>query len=275
MDGTSTTVTTTQHRYWIGTVKSGSWDPQLPEGASYCRGQLELGEGGFEHYQIVIYYQCKKSRRHLRRSIAPDGHFEPTRSHAALNYVWKLDTRIGEPFEFGSLVTNRNSSRDWDEIRSNAEQGLFANIPSDIFVRYYVNLHRIRADTIQPTFRTCETQVFWGSTGTGKSHRAWNEAGPSAYSKDSRSKFWCGYTDQDRVIIDEFRGAIDIAHLLRWLDKYPVRVETKGSSRTLVATKFWITSNLPPEQWYPDLDKDTLNALLRRVTVTRFTNFFQ
>lgn len=58
--------------------------------------------------------------------------------------------------------------------------------------------------------------------------------------------------------------------MLRWLDRYPVRVEVKGSSRPLVATKFWITSNVEPRKWYPDLDLETIDALMRRLVVTEF-----
>lgn len=77
--------------------------------------------------------------------------------------------------------------------------------------------------------------VFWGPTGTGKSRRAWDEAGPDAYPKDPRSKFWDGYNGHSNVVLDEFRGAIDVSHLLRWFDRYPVLVEVKGSSRILSA----------------------------------------
>lgn len=107
--------------------------------------------------------------------------------------------------------------------------------------------------------------MLWGPTGVGKSRRAWEEAGNDAYSKDPRTKFWCGYQGQRHIIIDEFRGSIDISHLLRWLDRHPVRVETKGGSQPLMATTFWITSNLPPSAWYPELDSETYLALERRI----------
>lgn len=112
--------------------------------------------------------------------------------------------------------------------------------------------------------------VYWGPTGTGKSKRAWEESGLGAYGKDPRSKFWCGYQGQENVVIDEFRGGIDAAHLLRWLDRYPVRVEIKGSSRPLCAKTFWITSNLQPSAWFPELDSLTVDALLRRLTIIEF-----
>lgn len=72
------------------------------------------------------------------------------------------------------------------------------------------------------------------------------------------------------INLDEFRGGIDISHVLRWLDRYPVLVEIKGSSTPLVAKKIWITSNLHPAYWYPDLDNETRNALLRRLEITEF-----
>jgi len=75
---------------------------------------------------------------------------------------------------------------------------------------------------------------------------------------------------ESNVVIDEFRGGIDISHMLRWCDRYPVRVELKGSSAPLKAVKIWITSNLHPNDWYPDLDEETKAALRRRMTITNF-----
>lgn len=112
--------------------------------------------------------------------------------------------------------------------------------------------------------------VFWGKTGSGKSKRAWEEATFDAYPKDPNTKFWDGYTGQKNVVIDEFRGLISISHMLRWLDRYPVIVEVKGSSVVLQAEKIWITSNISPNEWYKDIDEETLNALKRRLNITHF-----
>lgn len=73
------------------------------------------------------------------------------------------------------------------------------------------------------------------------------------------------------MVIDEFRGVISIAHILRWLDRYPVRVEGKGTTYPLRATKFWITSNVDPRNWYPELDDETRDALLRRLNIIHFS----
>jgi len=112
--------------------------------------------------------------------------------------------------------------------------------------------------------------VFWGRTGTGKSRRAWNEAGFGAYPKDPRTKFWDGYREQEHVVIDEFRGDIDISHVLRWFDRYPVIVEVKGGSVSFVAKRIWITSNVDPRDWFPNVCQETKNALIRRLNITHF-----
>jgi len=128
----------------------------------------------------------------------------------------------------------------------------------------------IACDHLEPVAVERTIYVFWGKTGTGKSRRAWEEAGLQAYPKDPRTKFWDGYRNQENVVIDEFRGGIDIAHILRWFDRYPVIVEVKGSSVVLSAKTIWITSNLDPNYWYPELDGETRSALLRRLNITEF-----
>jgi len=256
----------------LGTISADTnWEPSLPTGIAYLRGQLELGEGGFRHYQVFFICTRKASLSAICRLWTPVvGHWELTRSSAAESYVWKEETRVGDPFEFGERPFRRNEPTDWAKVRVAAVAGDFESIPDDIFVRLYHSLCRIRADHVKPIAIVRTTYVFWGRTGTGKSRRAWNEAGEDAYGKDPRTKFWCGYTGSKNVIIDEFRGSIDISHLLRWLDRYPVRVELKGGSYPLMAEKIWITSNIHPQYWYPDLDPATYAALERRLVIEEF-----
>jgi len=144
------------------------------------------------------------------------------------------------------------------------------DIPANVRVQSYRTLKAIQKDYLVAPGVVRQVFVFWGSTGTGKSRRAWDEAGFDAYPKDPRTKFWDGYNSHKHVVMDEFRGDIDIAHLLRWFDRYPVIVENKGGAVALSATSIWITSNLPPDAWFPNVDAATVAALLRRLTVTHF-----
>lgn len=262
-------------RYWLGTISCASgWVPPdaLPESCVWIRGQREIGAGGFEHYQVFVAFsraQRLSAVKSLLRS--PSGHFESSKSVAAEEYVWKEETRVaGSQFELGAKGLKRNSATDWKRVVELAKSGAHDEIPPDILVRCYHQIRSISAEysVAHPIERTCF--VFWGKTGTGKSRRAWDEAGFDAYCKDPRTKWWCGYRGEANVIIDEFRGTIDVSHLLRWLDRYPVRVETKGSSKPLSAVKIWITSNLSPDDWYPELDEETKLALRRRLNITHF-----
>lgn len=257
-------------RYYILTIPAHEFTPFLPESVVWIRGQLEIGDGGFRHWQLVATFGKSVRLAHVRKIFGPF-HAEQTRSEAACDYVWKEDTRIeGTQFELGKQPFKRGVPKDWDVILDAAKSGQFSEIPADVYIRSYSALKKIRADSLEPAALERRIRVYWGRTGTGKSHRAWEEAGLDAYPKDPRTKFWDGYREHRKVVIDEFRGGIDISHILRWFDKYPVIIEVKGSSTVLVATDIWITSNLHPDAWYPSMDAETKHALTRRLEITHF-----
>lgn len=258
-------------RIWMGTIPHEYFTPWLPTGIACIRGQLERGESGYLHWQVVVWFGKVVRLSAIKKTFGSESHWELTRSVAAEEYVWKDDTGIPNTrFELGERPLKRNSSKDWDAIKMAAKSGRLDDIPSDVYIRSYQSLKRIACDHMEPVAVEREVVVYWGPTGVGKSRRAWDEAGMDSYPKDPRSKFWDGYRNHQHVVIDEFRGGIDVAHLLRWFDRYPVIVEVKGSSVVLAARKIWITSNLDPREWYALLDKETLDALLRRLKIVYF-----
>jgi hypothetical protein len=116
---------------------------------------------------------------------------------------------------------------------------------------------------------------YWGDTGTGKTRRAFDEAGERFYIKNPNTKWWDGYKGEENVIIDEFDGLIGITYLLRWFDIYPCTAEIKASQVALKALNFWITSNKDPREWYPNATIQQNAALLRRMkTIIHFQNPF-
>jgi len=258
--------------FWILTIPQYAFTPYLPPQCSYIIGQLEQGESsGYLHWQVMVAFKSKQSINGVR-SVFGRVHGQLSRSSAANTYCQKEETRIlGTSFELGCKPIARNSKVEWESVWTAAQSGNFAGIPPNVRVVNYRTLRTIASDYSKVEGVERECFVFWGKTGTGKSRRAWEEAGMEAYGKDPRTKFWDGYGSQEHIVIDEFRGGIDVSHLLRWLDRYPVRVEIKGSSKPLIGKKIWITSNISPVMWYPMLDEETLAALMRRLIVTEFT----
>lgn len=257
------------------TIPHASFTPYLPPGCAWIRGQLEEGRngsgedgpGGYLHWQIIVAFTTKRSINQVTELFGPF-HAELTRSSAAGNYVWKEETRVPTTqFELGAKPVALSNKTDWDQVWRDAQSGELERIPPFVRVKSYRTIRAIASDYArpEPAFRTAK--VFWGPTGTGKSSRAWEEATSDAYIKSARTKFWDGYQGETSVIIDEFRGNIDVSYLLTWFDRYPVRVEIKGSSTVLRATRFWVCSNLHPRQWYPDLDEATYLALERRLEI--------
>jgi len=178
--------------YWLGTLPEETFAPVGPllPGVQYIRGQLEIGEGtGYRHWQILLVL-CSKQRLSYVRERFPGGHWELSRSVAADEYVWKEETRVdGTQFELGTRKTKRNSPTDWENIRTLAKSGQLELVPADVYIRCFHQLRSIKKQFVRPVAMLRQCYVYWGKSGTGKSRRAFDEAGELCYVKDPRSFF--------------------------------------------------------------------------------------
>lgn len=261
---------TPQGRYWRATIPvSCGYIPELKGNLCYLHGQQEIGESGYHHWQLLAVTSRKVTMAQLKCDLVPQANVELTRSAAYNDYCFKDDTAVPNTrFQYGQLPRSKARPADWDAIYSDAVAGRLDSIPKDVLIRNYSAIKRIRVDNCTPPMRPGVTvKCYWGPTGTGKTHRAFDEAGANFYIKNSRTKWWDGYQGQPNVIIDEFSGSIDVTYLLNWFDKYPCFAEVKGFSVPLQAVNFWITSNIDPMFWYSDINPSHREALLRRMQV--------
>jgi hypothetical protein len=141
------------------------------------------------------------------------------------------------------------------------------------FLRYHSGLGKALGLQGGPRRDAITCKLYIGPTGTGKSHRAFDEL-PGAYVWDG-TKWWDNYDGQSDVIVDDFcdetdrKGMVTMNTLLRILDKYPCQVQVKGGYRWLKAVNFIFTSNVEIDEWYPGISSVRLEALKRRITVHR------
>jgi len=248
----------------------------------FAKGQVELGNN--LHVQWIVHTKKKITISGLSKFIY--GHIEGARNVPKLyEYVWKDDdTTVGCKFEYGSAPINRNSATDWAVVRQAAISQQWTAIPDDIMVRFAGSLKCIAGLMPEaPPFRD-DIRVFyyWGDSGSGKTHAAFEESGykddpSSVYYKGSSTKWFDGYQGQSKSILDDFEGDIALVHLKRWFDKYPCTVEVKGSTFPLKVTTFWVTSNKSPDEILDIIGgrravntQDRL-AFKRRLTVKHFT----
>lgn len=110
---------------------------------------------------------------------------------------------------------------------------------------------------------------FHGSTGSGKTRTAF-ELFPEAWISARGLKWWDGYDAHKAIIVDDFRKDFCTFHeLLRILDRYPYRVETKGSSRQLLASEIIITCPWAPDVLYASRSEEDVGQLMRRIDEVR------
>eukprot|EP00959_Pyramimonas_sp_CCMP1952_P283537 5927362-Pyramimonas_sp.AAC.1 len=96
-----------------------------------------------------------------------------------------------------------------------------------------------------------EVHWRWGKTGVGKTRYVWDMHGVDEIYQPTSYKWWQGYDGHKIVLIDELRANWwTFGQLLRLLDRYPFTVETKGGSRQIQATVWYITSSKHPAELF-------------------------
>lgn len=111
---------------------------------------------------------------------------------------------------------------------------------------------------------------LWGPTGGGKTRKAHDMAeadGGDVYVKHGDSKWFDGYDAHEIVIFDDLReDTFKFNYLLNLLDRFPVRVECKGSSRQFKPRLIIITCPDSPINFLSTSHEDR-TQLLRRLDV--------
>ncbi len=96
-------------------------------------------------------------------------------------------------------------------------------------------------------------KIYYGETRTGKSYTAmynYPEAYVAPWPTGGRW-WWPGYGGEKTVILNEFRHQVKMDTLLQLFDYHPFWIEEKGGNMKLKASKFIITTNIAPWNWYP------------------------
>ena len=121
--------------------------------------------------------------------------------------------------------------------------------------------------------RALEVTYLYGASGTGKTwgifetHDRKSICRITDYGGRNGVRF-DAYHCQDVLVLEEFHSQIPISAMLNYLDIYPLTLPARYTDRTACYTKVYITSNIPLEEQYRDIQRyqmETWRAFLRRV----------
>ncbi len=266
-----------QAHHWCFTWNNPSNDATYVYAAlepRYLIVQEERGTTGTRHFQGYVEFSERFTLAGCRRRL-PGAHFEPragTREQARA-YAQKEDTRTAGPWEFGTWISGPGARTDLLALRDAVKEGtedavlwedhFGAMLRSYRAVREYRTVIAPVRDDVEP-----DVTVLYGPTGTGKSRLVRELCGDAYWvsNPSSGQPVWFdGYVGQRTIVLDDFYGWLPNSVLLRLLDRYPFRANCKGYTVPILASRFFITSNIGPEHWYP-VDRHPFGPLDRRIT---------
>lgn len=260
-------------------------------------GQLTTAAGvGTPHLQGYFCLNVQKTRTTLSK-ILDRAHLEVKRGtvREAIDYCkkgdqsheeWSQHKNQGPHYGLNADVIvhgiepaeaneagHKASMEKYDETMKLAKEGNFGEINSKHSLLYFNNIRNVRQEVLNTRPRTTlkwehgspPNLWIYGTTGTGKSKKAWDEF-PDAYRKMC-NKWWDGYNDEPVVVLEDLGLTHEYLgdHLKIWADRYPFRGERKGHTVMLRPERIVVTSNYHPDDLWKD--PNVLNPILRRFVV--------
>ena len=206
----------------------------------------------------------------LKKLFAPFvPHFEACQGNEKQNidYCTKPESRIDGPWQWGELGApgKRNDIAIAREIVTTG--GRLREVVEQVNSYQAMKCAELMLKYCEQERRFLPTVKWYhGATGTGKTRTA-SEEFPEAWISARNLKWWEGYDAHTAVIIDDFRKDFCTFHeLLRILDRYPYRVETKGGSRQLLAQNIIITCPWAPDILFLNRSAEDIGQLMRRIS---------
>lgn len=236
---------------------------KLSEDSRYIVVGKEVGENSTPHYQGYVFFDNPRSFNSIKK-LLKRAHIEQAKGTPEQNS--KYCKKGGEILIEEGEVPRAGKRNDLEHIREVVKESprmrevvkeaksYQAIKVAEVYLKYHE----------EPRKWKPEVRWYHGSTGAGKTKSAREWLGDDIYTALDTIKWWEGYDAHENVLIDDFRKDFCKFHqLLKLLDRYEYKVETKGGSRQFVAKKIAITAPYAPDKIYDT--REDIKQLLRRI----------
>lgn len=233
----------------------------------YLVAQLEVGKSGTPHWQGYVEWK-RPMRFNALKKLWPLVHWEArkgTRDEARA-YCMKEDSRattvhntVAGPHELGKWIGGQGSRSDlaavMDRVRAGATMRELCEEFPAAALRYSSGLQKARL-IFASDERLSEPQVtlLYGPPGCGKTRMVYDEFKQDLWVNPLGAGGWYdGYDQHENALFDDFAGKLSghrLTDVLRLLDRYTLRVATKGSFTVWVPKRLFLTSNYHPRRWW-------------------------
>lgn len=243
---------------------------QMNEQSRYMCGILERGKKtGRVHWHIFVYYENEKKKCELVNKLRDGWRVEKMIDQkGAIKYATKMDeTMIGLPFEEGRKPEQgrkRTLVDVCDQLKKGKKLQKVAEDDPLMIVKHGKGLAMLYGLLQKDREGFAQFSWLYGESGLGKTsyiYSKWNKE--DVYSKKDNGKDnWDGYDQQEVILLDEFRGNMDIHELLQLTDRYKFQLNVKYSSAKCNSKFIFVSTEHPPEYYY---NGTILNQLCRRI----------
>jgi hypothetical protein len=276
-----------ESRYWVFTLNNPSWYDETYAGLfmelkcfKYACWQHEISPTTqTRHLQGFVCLTRGQKRSYITDVLEGRAHLEPKVKDSTLeqcrDYCRKEESRdpaFPEFYQIGEFPELHPGQRtDLIELQQSLRNGLTAKDYCDEYFEIYLRCPNLVQNWTAAQIQERDARVphecvlIYGPPGTGKSRLA-SYLAPRGYRHDM-GKWFDGYRGERTLIFDDFGGAsIPFRAFKRIVDRYPLRVEVKGTSCNLATTQTIITSNYLPEEWWSqEVTGQHVSAIIRRI----------
>ena len=220
---------------------------------------------------------CAENRAYILKdgekfNKQPDGSYHYTdasgKDHDGINFSDTFEEEGEMPQE------HQGKSRDADVIVDMLKNGASNVEIVDAVSSAYKEIDKIervrsmyRDAEFASSWRDMEVTYMFGKTGSGKTRSVMDKYGyANCYRVTDYKHPFDTYDGQDVLIFEEFRGGLKHGDMLNYLDGYPLLLPCRYFNRQACFTKVFILTNIPPDNQYLNVDRESREAFFRRIS---------